>query len=291
LGFIGANDGALEKHEVVRNVYVEQLKTLTKIVKVGVVSMNDWLRPLGIMVSVFGLAAGQAEGSVVVYSGTDVGAGPGAAAPNANAAAASFASGAATLGTATTITFASAPVGAFNNLAVAPGVSMNGTDYQGNPMYVASSPSYPSDPAINGFNTTPVGGNYVEMRGGLLTFTFAKPTNFFGAYFTGVQSMYFSDTITFTDSNGLQVVGISNPSSSAGGVTFVGFTDAGQSITSVTIDAGPPGNSLADFIGVDNVIFDPTPVPEPSTLAMAATAVAFGFARLLACRKLLVSVC
>jgi hypothetical protein len=56
---------------------------------------------------------------------------------------------------------------------------------------------------------------------------------------------------------------------SDGGVAFVGFTDAGKSITSITINAvGIPGGP--DFISVDDVriVAKVPPVPEPSTFAI-----------------------
>jgi PEP-CTERM motif len=237
-------------------------------------SMKNWLRSL-VIVTMLGLAAGQARAGVVVYTGTDVGAGPGSPTLMADAAAASFAAAAATIGSSSTITFENAPVGSFNNLTVAPGVSINGFDQSNNPLYINNTPNYPADPPVDGFNTTPGGSNYVEMIGGTLTFTFANPTQFFGAFFTGVQNGFFADTITFTDSNGQQSVAIDNAGFD-GGVTFVGFTDAGQSITSISVTTSPLFGS-GDYIGVDDVSFQS--VPEPSTLTLAGIAVAFAIVR------------
>jgi hypothetical protein len=54
--------------------------------------------------------------------------------------------------------------------------------------------------------------------------------------------------------------------SSVGELAFVGFTDPGKAITSVTIVAGQPGTGQ-DFIGVDDVRFQ-SAVPEPATWAI-----------------------
>jgi hypothetical protein len=251
--------------------------------------MNNGMRAFGIglLIVALGQIASEAKASVVVYSATDVGAGLGSPTPNASAAAASFATAAAAIANVSTVNFESAPVGSFTNLGIAPGVSMNGTNLYGNPMPILNTPNYPADSALDGFNTTPGGSNYVEMEGGSLVFTFAQPTQFFGAFFTGVQSFFFQDTITFTDSNGLQVVSIFNPNTTNGGVTFVGFTDAGESITSVTITSGSIGTSqnpgYGDFIGVDDVSFQA--VPEPSTLTLASMAVVGGLVQVMTARK------
>ena len=72
-----------------------------------------------------------------------------------------------------------------------------------------------------------------------------------------------------------QTVDITNPSFSDGGVTFVGFTDPGKSISSVTITASVAGSG-ADFIGVDDVTYESgrsaSPVPEPSTITLLGSA-------------------
>jgi hypothetical protein len=63
-------------------------------------------------------------------------------------------------------------------------------------------------------------------------------------------------------------------SNSVGALDFVGFTDAGKSITSVTINAG--SHTLGwDDIGVDDVQFGPAAAgPEPASLAIFGTALA-----------------
>jgi hypothetical protein len=229
---------------------------------------------------VLGLMAGPSSAGLVTIIGTDLGAGPNSPRPNSDAAAATFDTAAATLGPVSTITFESAPVGSFHNLTVAPGVMINGTDVSGNEQTINNMPNA-SLPSLNGFNTTAGGSQFVNMSGGNLVFTFVRPTQFFGAYLTGVQTNFFTDTITFDDGTSQTITVPGNgTSSSIGEVTFIGFTDAGKFITSVTVNAGVPGNPGAgsDNIGVDDVRYQS--VPEPTSLAMCVVAggVAMGFA-------------
>lgn len=111
-------------------------------------------------------------------------------------------------------------------------------------------------------------GWFVYLYGGGVTFTLTTPIDFFGAYFAGLQV---GDTIDWTDSSGAQSVTIPVDYSS-GGMAFAGFTDFGQSITSVTI------NSPGDIISVDDVLYS-SAIPEPTTWAMMLIGfVGLGFA-------------
>lgn len=212
----------------------------------------------------------RSDAAVVTYSASDAAAGPTDPRPNSNAMAATFDSAASALGTVQIITFESAPLGAFTNLTVAPGVSLSGIDKDGGSQTIRNTPgggSGPSDPvSIYGYNTTLGGANFVYVRGGTLTFSFATGVQAFGAYISGIQ--FAGETITFN--NGLpQSVPIPPLGVSDGGVAFVGFTDAGRSITSLTIHAiGVPGGP--DFISIDDVRIVPyiAPVPEPTTFAI-----------------------
>ena len=209
---------------------------------------------------------------------------PGGSHPNSSAAAASFDAAASALGTVGFITFESAPLGAFTSLAVAPGVTIGGTDYLGHNQRVLSVPSFTPAPSLGGFNTTSGGANYVDMVGGTLVFHFATPTQFFAAYLTGIQTAFYQDTFTFTDGT-TQTINVpgAGTSSSLGAMDFVGFTDAGQSIVSLTINAGNPQG--ADEIGVDDVRYQTPAVavtPEPGTFVLAGTglmAILLGAAR------------
>ena len=137
--------------------------------------------------------------SPVTFTGEDLGAGSSSAHPNSSAAAASFAAAAAALGSVSTISFESAPLGTFTSLSAAPGVTITGTDANGNSQSIRNTPSFPANTTVGGFNTTPGGSQYLLVEGGTLVFTFATPTQFFGAYLSGIQTNFFQDTFTFSD--------------------------------------------------------------------------------------------
>jgi hypothetical protein len=111
----------------------------------------------------------------------------------------------------------------------------------------------------------------VEMIGGNLVFSFATPIQSFGAYFSGIQTNFFQDTVTFSDgtSHTLDIPG-TGTTRSVGALSFVGFTDAGSSISSVSINAG--NQAGFDDIGVDDVRFQATAsvtsTPEPGSITL-----------------------
>lgn len=221
--------------------------------------------------------AGQARAGLVTYIGEDLQptANP-TVRTNSDAAAASFMTAAATIGPVATITFESAPLGAFGSLAAAPGVTITGSDFSGSPQTIRNTTNFPSYPSVDGSNTTLGGSHFVEVQGGTLTFTFTQPTQFFGAYLTGVQTNFFPDSVVFSDGT-IQLISLAGvgTSNNVGETAFIGFTDAGKFITSIIIIAGSPTFGQ-DFIGVDDVSFQtagPVPVPEPATIGMAGTAV------------------
>ena len=231
-------------------------------------------RQLAVALSIFALPGLSAFASPITYSGQDIVSTTSSPTPNSNAAAASFAAAAAGLGTVSTINFESAPLGSFSNLAIASGVSVSGSDVGGNNQTIRNTTNFPLAPTLDGFNTTPGGANFVEMQGGTLTFTFTTPTQFFGAYFTGVQN-FFGDYVTFSDGT-TQVINVpdAGTSDSVGAVDFVGFTDAGKSISSVTINAGSYEEGYDD-IGVDDVSYQSAPstapTPEPGSIILLLT--------------------
>jgi hypothetical protein len=80
------------------------------------------------------------------------------------------------------------------------------------------------------------------------------------------------------------VVNETGTSGSVGALDFVGFTDAGKSIISITLNAGN-ANVGADYVGIDDVRFLATPTatgtPEPSSIGMAVSGLAaLGFVAL-----------
>ena len=207
-----------------------------------------------------------ASSAVITFGGEDLNAGPGGPFTNSNAAATSFKSAASALGSIGLITFESAPLGAFTSLPVASGVTASGPSG----LSINNVPNFPSAPAVDGFNTTPGGAQYIEDQAGTLTITFATPVQFFGAYLTGLQALFAQDTITFNDGTTQTINALeTGTSGSVGAVNFLGFTDAGKLISSVTITSTNGGST--DYIGVDDVMYQ-TGVPEPASMTLVLAA-------------------
>ena len=224
---------------------------------------------IAVVVFLLTLSGIPASAGLITFTGADLGVVPtNPSGPNSTAAAASFGVAAALLGNVSIITFEGSPVGSFSNLLVAPGVSISGSDLNSSNQTIkdAFNATFPS---LDGYNTTSGGSKFVEVFGGTLVFTFATPVQFFGAFLSGVQTNFFADTITFSDGTSQTIfVPGAGTSNSVGELAFVGFTDAGKSISSITITAGGPNG--ADAIGVDDVRYQraAAAVPEPTTLAL-----------------------
>jgi hypothetical protein len=137
---------------------------------------------------------------------------------------------------------------------------------------INNTPNLPSNPSLDGFSITP-GGQYIEDQAGTLTFTFASPVQFFGAYFTGLQIYYAQDTITFNDGSPETINALeTGTGSGVGAVNFLGFTDAGNAISSITITSNT-GGAGTDYIGVDDVMYQSqTAVPEPASIGLVLIA-------------------
>ena len=213
--------------------------------------------------AIFGLMTVSANAGIITFSGLDPGAGASDPRPNSNVAAASFDASNPGL---SIITFESAPVGAFTNLTVAPGVVVNGSDIGGDPQTIINTPI--CDGAACGFNTTAGGSQWLSLYAGSVTFTFASPIHAFGAYLSGLQED--GSSVTFND-GAPQSVGIPNPGGTVGGVGFVGFSDT-SAFSSVTI------NINLDVVGVDDVRTGTAgtagAVPEPATFGLLGAALA-----------------
>lgn len=199
--------------------------------------------------------ASNAGATPVLFTGVDAGAGPGTTYSSSNAAAASFASAAGAIGTTKLITFESVALGAFSTITVGTGVTL--TTQGGNSII-----SNEFTDLLSGFNTTPGGSQYIDVESVYLTFNFATGINSFGAYFTGVQDGLGTELITFDDGTS-QSIALTAPPNNSGGVEFIGFTDAGHKISSVTI------GSADDSIGIDDVRYGV--VPEPSSFVLLGT--------------------
>jgi PEP-CTERM motif len=215
------------------------------------------------------LGAVPAHAALIAFVGTDDGAASLATAPNSVAAAASFDAAVAVLGTKNILTFESSPLGTFSSLTLASAVSLTGVNVNGNNQSIVNTTSNipitpPCSNASCGYNTTSGGSNLLLLFGGTATFSFSAGTEAFGAYLTGVQNG--GETITFSDGTS-ESVSIPNPGFS-GGTAFVGFMDAGKSIASVTI------NVNNDIVGVDDVRYIASSVPEPTSLALLGGALA-----------------
>jgi hypothetical protein len=225
------------------------------------------VRALASALSLIALSSIPASAAVITFSGEDIMTTIADPHPISALAASNFI--AATPG-ASLINFESAPLGSFTSLLIAPGVTLTGTGTS-----INNVPNFPSAPTLDGYNTTPSGAQYAELLGNILTFHFTTPVQAFGAYFTGLQSFYFQDTVSFNDGTS-QVINMPETGTGAGvgSLDFVGFTDFGASITSVSITSG---NGSGDFIGVDDARFLAVPsttVPEPITLSMFGAGIA-----------------
>jgi len=112
-----------------------------------------------------------------------------------------------------------------------------------------------------GFDTTPGGAFFYSLVGGTGTITFTTPISAFGMYITGIQTDLVSgESVTFNDGSSET---IPTPTATGGGGAFMGFTDAGKSIVSVSY------NAVNDIVALDDVRYGNPSVattPEPSEL-------------------------
>ena len=205
-----------------------------------------------VFTAVFSLAASVANARIVTFIGTDAGANSTDPQPNSNAAAASFdASGE----IETLFNFESTPLGSFSSITLMTGVTLSASNGS-----IVNSPLGTPD-SLFGYNTTSGGSRFLSLFGGTATFTFDTPVDDFGAFISGVQLN--GETITFSDGTSQTIV-IPNPGS---GVSFVGFTDVGKSISSIQL------NVSGDIVGVDDVRISrsqATATPEPGTWSLIA---------------------
>jgi hypothetical protein len=188
-----------------------------------------------------------AQAALITFIGADNNVTSLAQMTNSQAAKASFVAAAAAAGStlAPTITF---------EVPLPAGVSVSG----------GSTTNNSGCGALCGFNTTPAGAFFRLLEGGTGTFTFATPIDAFGMYITGLQTdLVPQETLTFSDGS---TQTINTPTATGGGGAFMGFTDFGKSIVSVSY------NATNDIVALDDVLFESTSVPEPASLAILASA-------------------
>jgi len=203
--------------------------------------------------------AAPASAAVIVYSGSDEGAGEGGPRPGSDAAAAAFDLAVGTFGL---ITFESDPLGPFASLTVAPGITLTGSDYFGENQTILNAPV--AAPELYGYNTTPAGSQFASAFGGSFNVTFDTPIRAFGLYVSGLQGG--PSTISFND--GLpQVVNIPIID---GGIAFIGFIDPGARLRSIHLEFG------GDNVAIDDAryVVNDDPVPEPGTLVLIGSGLA-----------------
>lgn len=117
-----------------------------------------------------------------------------------------------------------------------------------------------------GFNTTSGGANFLSLFGGTATFNFSSPVNSFGFYINGLQtSRVGQQTVTFSDGSS-QLINFPSAveGGNGGGGAFIGFTDFGKNISSVSVFVSN------DIIAIDDLRFGfgSGGVPEPAAWAL-----------------------
>jgi hypothetical protein len=216
-----------------------------------------------------------ASAAVTVFSAADSGPSVSSNAniPNSQAAETNFKTAAGVLGTITTINFETVPVNVptfQTSLALGNGVTatLTGTFTQPTTGVTATV----GDSSV-GFNTTSGGSRYLEIdinsapSPANVRIDFPQPIQAFGAYVGGIGTGSGAVDVTFFD-GATQSIPIATPlGAPGGGMHYVGFTDPGASIVSVTFrEVGVPPSSIDDSYSIDDISY----VVNPNATAAAA---------------------
>ncbi len=131
------------------------------------------------------------------------------------------------------------------------------------------------DVAELGWNTTAGGSNHLRFVNasfdapGSITLAFLNPINFFGAFFTGVQSQCGTITADWgLDSFVLPTSSASDTCTTSAGIQWFGFTSA-TAVSSITFTETGSDIGFRDIFGIDDMVYGTVAaVPEPSTVAL-----------------------
>jgi hypothetical protein len=216
--------------------------------------------------------------AVTTFSGADSGpsVSSNASIPNSQAAEGNFKTAAGALGTVTTIDFESVAVNVptfQTNLALGNGVTatLAGTFTQATTGVTATV----GDSSV-GFNTTSGGSRYLELdinsapSPASARINFPQPIQAFGAYVGGIGTGSGAIDLTFSD-GATQSIPIPPPVGVAGGgMQYVGFTDPGASIVSVTfreVGVAPFPDFIDDSFSLDDISYVVNPDAQPAPVA------------------------
>ncbi|MEO7318944.1 MAG: PEP-CTERM sorting domain-containing protein [Chthoniobacteraceae bacterium] len=222
----------------------------------------------------------QAVATPIAFTASDVGALSLAGMPNSVAESNAWNGTAGALGTIGLVDFEQQPYppSQQTSLVIAPGVTLSSS------MSVFTISNSTSNQFVYAFNTTPSGGFYAGLRAvsqfpfelPVYTFTFDFPIQAFGLYITGRGQggglAPFPPDLTFEDPAFERIL---LPFSNGVAGQFVGFTDEGACISSVSITPGSSSfPNLADSFAFDDVRWVRC-VPEASASSLLVMATAF----------------
>lgn len=211
------------------------------------------------------LALGATTGAnavVTTFSGQDDGAPLGGPYTNSAAAEAAFLAAAAANGAVVTETFESQAVGFYSPVAIINGTVSYATDDYGPGLSGINNTTFGN---VFGFNVTPGGEQWLgfpDFFNSSATFVFDTPTNAFGFWTTGVQTL-FTASIEVIQLDGTLAV-YSIPVNVDGGTSYFGFIDSTLFTAVRIVNTG--NNGLADAWGIDDVSYNV--VPEPAAWAL-----------------------